>query len=155
MLIITYLLIIIIGYLTKNVPYWVWCGNCFEKEFAKSSIPAARISMSRNEQRVILAKSSKPKYIIYLSKFWNDFIRGLPYQGCFFTCNIRRDIFKRIMPLQITGSITAAWSPTSPAFGTTFKTLIKEIDSLFSLSTVVFRKHLGIKKKLTTFDRLE
>ncbi len=50
----------------------------------------------------------------HLSKLWNDLIKGFPNQGCFLIWSIRRDMFRRIMPLQICGAITAAWRPTSP-----------------------------------------
>lgn len=54
------------------------------------------------------------KYKAYLSTFWNDLMKGRPYQGCLLIWSIRRDIFKRTRPLHIKGFITAACRPTTP-----------------------------------------
>lgn len=52
--------------------------------------------------------------IIYRNKFWNDLIKDLPYQGCFLIWSIRKEMFNSNMPLQIWGSMIAAWRPTTP-----------------------------------------
>lgn len=96
-------------------------ATALKKNFPRSVFLNTKGTNKENHRTIILEKPYthlEPKNIsnlIHLSKLWNDFIRGLPYHGCFFMCNIRRDMFKRIMPLQIAGSMTAAWSPTSPA----------------------------------------
>lgn len=52
-------------------------------------------------------KQNFPK-AAFLSRLWNDLIKGLPNHGCLLMCSKRKDIINNIMPSQICGSITEA-----------------------------------------------
>lgn len=103
-------------HLAKNASNRFWCGNCLEEKLSNSCIPMSiespilRVIMDPWQERMGLFMGTS----IYLKRLWNDLIKGLPYQGCFVIWSNLKEIFSRMIPLQIWGCITAAWRPTTP-----------------------------------------
>jgi len=89
----------------------IW-RKIFPKQYScKNSMDISKLKMASLK----LSDYRKKPQSVYLSKLWNDLIKGLPNHGCFLMWSKRKDIFNNIMPLQICESITAAWRPTTPA----------------------------------------
>lgn len=106
--------------LKKSLPTAVFLPR--QHYYIKTKMTSARIFnkwYKKNEPIFFSTKLKERKMLpnqCYLSKLWNDVMKGLPNHGCFVIWSMRRDIFNRSIPLQICGFVTAAWRPTSPTW---------------------------------------